>query len=290
MDGATGGWVSLNPATLYHYRYGQEVSGPHGKVEARPVTGIALLDTDGLVLLDLPGAWDAQGVRGFAEAAGLPVVNALATPSGQVRAVLAGRAPGWGRMSGLLRPRLRRWRLPIAVCAGIAGLAVMTYLTLAGAWQAWRGFASVGRLVLDLLDAKWLAVAFSPVLLLVRPLSSRLHGWRSRRGTILGPPGGPHLEIKNDWLRITRGRDLIRALLLARAGGSVAALLLYRHETAAGLVVTTWAGRPLHHLPGPWPPEDVHRFATRNGLQLRVCSLSREEYVALLRSCPDASP
>ncbi|WP_144069952.1 hypothetical protein [Nonomuraea indica] len=290
MDEAAGGSVSLRPAALYHYRYGQEVSGPYGKVDARSVTGLALLDTDGLVLLDLPGAWDVRAVRGFAEAAGLPVVAGPPTPSGQVRALLSGRAPGWRRMSGLPRPRASRWRLPLAVCAGVTGLAVMTYLALSGAWQAWRGLASLGRLALDLLDAKWLAVAFSPLLLIARPLAGRLHHWRNSRGTVLGPPGGPYLQVKKDLLHLTRGRDHIRTLLLARARGSVAGLLLYRHAANTGLVITTRAGRPLHHLPGPWPPEDVHRFAARHGLELRVCTLSREEYVTLLRSCPDACP
>lgn len=289
-DAVTGQSVSLTPAALYHYCYGQEVVGVDGKPEPRPVSGLAALDADGLVLLDLPGAWHAPFVHHFTVAAGLPVVDARRAPSGQVRAVLAGRAPGWRRLSGLPRPWLWRWRLPIAVGAGVAGLALMTYLAMSGAWLAWRGIASLGRLVLDLVDAKWLAMAFSPLLLVVRPVAARMHRLRTRRGTVLGPPGGPHLQVRHGWLHVTRGKHTIEKFLLARAGGLAAGLLVYRCEGGAGLVVTDRFGHPLHHLPGPWPHDDVHRFATRNKLELRVRSFSRAEYVALIRSCRDASP
>ncbi|MEU8358405.1 hypothetical protein AB0C27_20550 [Nonomuraea sp. NPDC048882] len=75
---------------------------------------------------------------------------------------------------------------PVAICAGIAGAALMVYLATSGLWLAWRGLATFGRIVLDLVDGKWLLVAFSPVLLLLRPLRAKLHRYRVKRGIALG--------------------------------------------------------------------------------------------------------
>nr|BFE81761.1 hypothetical protein GCM10020093_043620 [Planobispora longispora] len=49
-------------------------------------------------------------------------------------------------------------------------------------------------------------------------------------------------------------------------------------------------GCPLYHLPGPWNPEDAHRFAVRNGLGFEVRALNRAEYLDLATQAWDALP
>lgn len=139
------------------------------------VQGLAVLDADGLVLLDLPGDWHAPHLKDFARRAGIPLTSAHNKPSDQVRAVLAGRAPGWQRVRGLSRPSLTRWRRTMAVCAGVVGLGVMAYLASIGLWAASRGVAAIGRVLLDIVDVKWLAVGFSPALLIIRPVAAKIH-------------------------------------------------------------------------------------------------------------------
>lgn len=293
-DSATGESVRVTPASLYLYAYD---SGD------APVTGLAALDADGLVMLDLPGDWDPSQVRDCGTRAGIPVVPGgdevvpgsddpgpeprtllagRARP--EDRALLAGRAPGWRRLHGLTPPRPSRWRTPLIYGVGLAGLALMAYLISVGAWAAWRGLTLVGRLLIDIIEVKWLVVAFSPLLLAIRPLQARLRGFRARKGAIAGPPGGPNLSIASTGeLHIDQGMERLPDI---RATG----LLLYRYEDLTGLFVTDGENQPLHHLPGPWSPDDLHRFAERNRLGLAVHRISREEYLSLVRACPRASP
>ncbi|GAA3412401.1 hypothetical protein [Streptosporangium vulgare] len=66
--------------------------------------------------------------------------------------------------------------------------------------------------------------------------------------------------------------------------------MAYRHERLSGLFVVDGEGRPVRHLPGPWPLEDAHRFAARRGLGFEVRTLSREEYLDLTARAHDAVP
>lgn len=93
-DPVAGRALRLMPASLYHYRYERRVL-VSGKEETRSLTGLALLDADGLVLADLPGEWPAHEVAVFAAGRRLPVHDALVAPSKVVRARLSRRAPSW---------------------------------------------------------------------------------------------------------------------------------------------------------------------------------------------------
>ncbi|MEU4229165.1 hypothetical protein AB0F17_33145 [Nonomuraea sp. NPDC026600] len=289
-DDATGQSVRLVPATLYHYRYDQRVLVSRRKAKTLSVQGLAALDGDGLVLLDLPGEWYVPHVAAFVRYAGLPIVDARGHASNRVRAVLAGRAPGWRRLRGLPPPFLARYRRPVSIGVGVAGLAVMVYLASTGMWAAWRGISMVGRSLLDLLEVKWLAVGFSPVLLVLRPVSARVHRWRADRGLILGPAGGPYLSVlPGEKLHVNRGKEQTPSIKIGAGRRMAASLLLYRYDDLTGLFVLDGDGGPVHHLPGGWTPDAVHRFADRHKLSLAVHSISREEYLDLTRNARDAT-
>ncbi|MEU7863030.1 hypothetical protein [Nonomuraea sp. NPDC049141] len=289
-DNTSGQSVRLMPATLYHYRYEQRVLVSRGKAKTLSVQGLAALDGDGLVLLDLPGEWYVPDVAAFVKSAGLPIVDARGDTSKRVRAVLAGRAPGWRRFRGLRPPFLARYRGPVSIGVGVAGLALMVYLASTGMWAAWRGISMVGRSLLDLLEVKWLAIGFSPLLLVLRPVSARVHRWRADRGLILGSAGGPYLSVlPGEKLQVHRGKEQTPSIEIGEGRRKAASLLLYRYEELAGLFVLDGNGSPLHHLPGGWAPDAVHRFADRHLLRLAVHSISREEYLNLTRNTRDAT-
>ncbi|MEV0382001.1 hypothetical protein [Nonomuraea sp. NPDC050643] len=277
-DKATGHSVRVAPARLYHY--------DHDGVQ-----GLAALDPDGLVLLDLPGDWHPPHLRDFALKAAIPLEDARGHAAEETRAVLAARAPGWQRVRGLPLPSMAKWRKPVGICVAVAGVALMAYLASLGMWTAWRGLSSIGRLILDLLDAKWLVVAFSPVLLLLRPASVRAHRWRTKRGTVLGPPGGPCLSTKSgSRLQIVHGNEVTANLRLGENPGQAFSLLLYHYDGLTGLLVLDRFGRSLHHLPGRWSPEETDRFARRHALMLAVHRVSREEYLTLTKDSKNATP
>ncbi|MEU4403086.1 hypothetical protein AB0F88_01100 [Streptosporangium sp. NPDC023963] len=283
------------PAALYHYRYERRVL-VSGKEETRFLTGLALLDADGLVLADLPGEWPAHEVAAFAAGRRLPVHDALVAPSKEVRTMLSRRAPSWTRLTGLEVPRLSRAKKTVAVCAGAAGLFAMAYVVTTGGWFAWRGLSALGGMLLDLLDAKWLAVFFSPLLVVLKPVRQAWHTWRIRRGTALGPPGGPYLSVTRGGtpggtLRVRLGARMVPDdVEIGPDLGRAAGLMAYRHERLSGLFVVDGEGRPVRHLPGPWPLEDAHRFAARRGLGFEVRTLGREEYLDLTARAHDAVP
>ncbi|WP_344745305.1 hypothetical protein [Streptosporangium vulgare] len=102
-DPVVGRSLRLMPAALYHYRYERRVL-VSGREETRSLTGLALLDADGLVLADLPGEWPVHEVAAFAAGRRLPVHDALVAPSQVVRAMLGRRAPSWTRLTGLAVP------------------------------------------------------------------------------------------------------------------------------------------------------------------------------------------
>ncbi|MET8046758.1 hypothetical protein ABZU75_04085 [Streptosporangium sp. NPDC005286] len=294
-DSISGRSMRLAPAALYHYRYERSVlvSGKNsGKKESRFLTGLAVLDADGLVLADLPGEWTPPDVAIFAAGRGVPVRDALIAPPRAVRATLGRRAPGWTRLTGQALSRASRARTVATVCAGVAGLLAMAYIVSASGWFAWRGLSALGRALLDILDAKWLAVFFAPLLVVLNPARQAWHGRRIRRGSALGPPGGPYLSVwRKSTLRVWLGPRMVPDdIAIGPDAGCAAGLMTYRHGNLAGLFVTGGSGRILRHLPGPWSPEDAHRFATRHGLGFEARTLSREGYLGLTADAYDAVP
>ncbi|MEV1168404.1 hypothetical protein [Nonomuraea sp. NPDC049784] len=279
----------MTPASLYRYDCHRQTSGKKG--ETQIVHGVAALDADGLVLLDLPGDWYGPDLAHFAHVAGIPLVDARSHFPARVRAVLAGRAPGWQRVRGLPPPSPAKWRKPVAICAGVIGIGLMAYLASLGMWSAWRGLSSIGRFLLDILEAKWLMVAFSPALLVLRPVFARVHRRQVRRGTLLLSASGSALKgASSNRLQIFQGLDLATTLPMGESPGEAFGLLIYRYEDLTGLFILDRPCRPLHHFPGHWSPEGAHRFAERHDLFLAVHSVSREEYLDLTKAAAEATP
>lgn len=291
-DPTTGETVRLTPAAIYHYRHELRYLDTKDKWQTRQATGLAALDAAGLVMLDLPGEWNPPAVHDLMVRAGLPIVDGRHDAPGRVRAVLAGRAPGWRRLRGMPPSPLRK---VLVIGAGVAGLALMVSLAYAGMWGMWRVFSGFGRLLFDLAEIKWLAFLFSPLFLFLRPITAPLARWRQRRfvlrGSMVASPGGVHLEVKSGTvLRVMRGREALRCLAFGSERGKVARLLAYRVEGGSGLfLLDTW-DEVVHHIPGPWPPEDVLRFGKRQGLGVEVLRLSQEEYLTRIHYTPEATP
>ncbi|MEV4015506.1 hypothetical protein AB0J35_33885 [Nonomuraea angiospora] len=288
-DIASGHSVHVTPASLYRYNC-QQVTAKTGKLQ--PVQGIAALDADGLVLLDLPGEWSTSDLDLFAHRAGIPVLDARFSPQAGVRAVLAGRAPGWQRLRGLRPLFPRKWHKPVAICAGIAGLALMVYLASLGMWAAWRAVSSIGRFLIDIFESKWLMVAFSPALLVLRPVFGRINRWRARRGTLLPSAGrGPDLKADSSGtLQIFHGTEVTATRRIGASPREAFSLLLYQYDSLTGLFILDVTGSPLHHLPGRWLPEHAHAFTKRHNFSLAIHRISREEYLNLTRATKEANP
>ncbi|MEV0596405.1 hypothetical protein [Nonomuraea cavernae] len=238
--------IRVKPAALHRYSYVQE----HTDTPNETIGGLAALDEDGLVLLDLPGPWDHRPTRDFAAAAGLHLTNVHHDAPAKARVLLAARAPGWRRLHGRRPSFLSRSRGLVALCAGVVGLGVMAYLAMSGAWMAWRGLSFVGRVALDLLDAKWLMILFSPALLVLRPVMARLKRRRTRTGALLAQVGGPYLTVQKGRLRIERGKEKIPELRIGPRRSEASTLLLY-HYTPTPLRPPP--ARPITSDRGPAP-------------------------------------
>ncbi|MEV0162865.1 hypothetical protein [Nonomuraea fuscirosea] len=288
-DPTTGDSTTLTPARLYLYRHTRQTTSDE---EPPPFAGLAALDADDLILLDLPGEWHIEQLKEFARKAEIPLQDARNHTSRETRIALAARAPGWRRMHGLPSPApTPRWRKPVAICAGIAGAALMIYLAMSGLWLAWRGLSTFGRIILDLVDGKWLLVAFSPVLLLLRPLRAKFHRYQVKRGLALGPYTGLHLILgAANKLQVRTGNAVIAEFRLGELHGQAFSLLLYRHENLTGLLIRDRYDRPLHHLPGPWSPHHAEHFARRHDLALAIHQIDRDEYTTLTKRTREATP
>ncbi|MEU7743200.1 hypothetical protein [Nonomuraea sp. NPDC049158] len=290
-DTASGQSVRLRPARLYCYSYDQAFLVSSKKPKTHAVQGLAALDEDGLVLLDLPGEWHFPHLTDFVAQTGLPLIDARHHDSKRVRTVLAARAPGWRRLHGQPPPLLLRYRKPVSIGVGVAGLAAMVYLASTGMWMAWRGISAVGRMLLDVVEAKWLAVGFSPLLLVIRPVSARIQRWRADRGLILGSATGVYLSVTpNEKLQINQGKAQLPKIRLGEGLADAVSLLLYHYDGLSGLVILNKREDAVHHLPGQWLPDAANRFARRQGLRLAVHAVSRDEYIALTLNSRDATP
>ncbi|MFI6604444.1 hypothetical protein ACIBHX_50150 [Nonomuraea sp. NPDC050536] len=289
-DLATEESVRLAPVRLYHYGYERRLYEANGKERIEPVWGLAALDEDGLVLADIPGNWHDADLDLFARQAGLPIIDGRRQPTAVVRAMLAGRAPGWRRIRGEPPRRAARWRKPVGIGAGVVGGGIMVYLVANGMGSAWRGLSMFGRLIADFAEVKWLLLASSPLALVLRPLTGRLHRRRVRSGVVLGSPGGTQLVVKNRSLWGIRGKEAMLPIVIGRSHGLAARLQLYSYDDLSGIFVLDASGCPLLHLPGLWSPEYAHRFAERYGLELAVHRLSKQEYLGLVRGVRQAMP
>lgn len=73
---------------------------------------------------------------------------------------LARRAPGWKRLTGVVPSTPSRLRRRLVMAASAATMGAMVYAISVGAWEVWRVIQWIGRMALDLLDAK---LIFSPL-------------------------------------------------------------------------------------------------------------------------------
>ncbi|GAA4100606.1 hypothetical protein [Nonomuraea soli] len=265
--------VRLRPAGLCLYSHTQE-SGV--------LKGLALLDADGMIMLDLPGEWHYRPLRQLAWTAGATFDSSMPAP---IPVRLSARAPGWRRLTGRKVARIGRWTRTLILGASIAGLFLMAYIVTVGGFLAWRGLSSLGRFLLDLLDSKWALALFSPVLGVLRPVRGWFHRRKVERGDVLGSYGGVNLTVDTEMLRVSRGKENLPPLRLSRGLWFV----LYRYEDLTGLFVIDSANETRRHLPGFWAPEDVNRFALRHDLPLQVVRLTREEYLERVRSAKHAT-
>jgi hypothetical protein len=215
-DTRTGRSLSVpSPCSLLVYRYEQSsLHRERGWTYQETINGLAILDAAGLVVAELPGEWDPHVLDVFARGSGIPLYDARILPGNRVRAILAARAPGWARLTGLPIPWHRRWLKPVAIGLGSAATLAMVYLVSVDAWYVWRVFSTFGRLLPELAAFKWTVFLFSPLLLVIAPVQSRLRRRRIRRGIILASPVGLCLSVTGRTLHIHRGSEVIAAIPL----------------------------------------------------------------------------
>ncbi|MFD0656379.1 hypothetical protein [Thermocatellispora tengchongensis] len=108
-----------------------------------------------------------------------------------------------------------------------------------------------------------------------------------RTGAEVSGPAGT-MKVRRARLEIT-GPGLHVRRPIGHEPGQADLLLLYRHEDLRGLFVLDTEGTPLVHLPGPWPPDAVHRFAERHVLGYESRTLTRAEYLRLTALARDAT-
>ncbi|MFI6482755.1 hypothetical protein ACIBH1_32835 [Nonomuraea sp. NPDC050663] len=267
--------LRLRPDTLAYYHY-EHADGD--------LYGLALLDRDGLILLDLPGEWLHGELRDFAAEAGLwfTVMREADVP---VR--LARRAPGWKRLPGVVPSPPSRWRKRLVMAASAAMTGAMSYAISAGAWETWRAVQWIGRMALELLDAKWAALIFSPLLFVLgplKPLLVRLHRRRVASGKVFGLPYGINIVARVGSVQVKRGTHTLPAV-----HDQGLRLVRYTFADLTGLFIVDDHEGVRQHLPGNWPVAALDHFATMNGFTLETTQLTREEYIELVRSATDAT-
>ena len=264
--------------------------------------GLAVLDEAGLVMLEAPGSRSKKAVKAFAADNGLEFeFRAFETPQ-RARVALARRSPRWRavtwrrapsplprmRVPGArsLRPPLSSpkvwWReqlLYVLMWAVLAYGAVFVALVLLNLTETradvTRGMGALGIAALVLAA---LTVVGAVVVVGVGRRRSRN---QTAQGRVLRREGQPHCRLV-----IVHGRLLLETARRTRELDA-SELLLYSAESGVtGLMV----GGELFHLPGHWDPVDVERFATGNGLELKIRALTRDEYLDLTARAKDAVP
>ncbi|MBB2909127.1 hypothetical protein FHS43_000373 [Streptosporangium becharense] len=264
--------------------------------------GLAVLDESGLVMLEAPGSRSRRAVEAFAQESGLAFeFRAFDTPQG-ARIALARRSPSWRAVSWRRAPApLPRLRVP-----GVRSLRPpvgspkvwwreqLLYILL---WAVLAyGVVFAALVVLNLTDpgadvTRWMgplgvvALVLAGVTVVGAVVLAGIGRRRTRNQTAQGRElqraGEPHCRLV-----VVHGRLLLETARRTREL-KASELLLYSTEAGTtGLVV----GGGLFHLPGPWDPEEVARFADRNDLRLEVRSLARDEYLALTGQVKDAVP
>ncbi|WP_326819543.1 hypothetical protein OHA77_17805 [Streptosporangium sp. NBC_01639] len=264
--------------------------------------GLAVLDESGLVMMEAPGSRSRREVEAFAREHGLGFELRRFETGEEARIALARRSPGWhvvtwGRPPSPL-PRLRVpgvrslwppvgspkiwWReqllyvLMWLVLAYGVTFAVLVVLTMTDPGRGvTRGLELLGIAALALAAV---TVAGAAVVVGTDRRRTRRQIADTR---VLRRRGAPRcrLVVVHDRLLLETERRT-REIDASR-------LTLYSVESGVGGLI---AGEELLHLPGHWDPEEVERFAVRNGLDLRIRTLSREEYLDLTEQVRDAVP
>ncbi|MEV7011128.1 hypothetical protein [Streptosporangium sp. NPDC051022] len=263
--------------------------------------GLAVLDESGLVMLEAPGSRSRREIEAFAADSGLGFEIRRFATGEETRVALARRSPGWRavtwRRPPPAVPRLRVpgvrslrppkgspriwWReqllyglmwLVLAYGAAFVALVVLNLERPGGDLGEALGPLGVAALVLAALTAVGAVVA---------GIGRRRARGRTADGRVLRRHGEPHCRLV-----VVHGRLLLETARRTREIDA-SGLLLYSVEPGmTGLIV----GDGLFHLPGRWDPEEVERFAVRNGFELRTRTLGRQEYLDLTAGVRDAVP
>ncbi|GII30571.1 hypothetical protein [Planotetraspora mira] len=299
-DEASGRSVRLPPGVpraLACYSFTRETAEKGKKDKPVMLFGLAVLDADRLVLLDLPGQWAADAVAAFAAVHGLEFHTWGFTPA-QARTFLSCRAPGWGVLRGLpVRPPASRRRRVAWWTVALSGLVCMVCTLYFLPPHMWRFFRFTVLNFADVLELKWLALAASPLGVLLAPVFRRLDRAVFRRRVVRGSglaamdrPMAPRMCVRGRRLAVaglgpTPGTRTVRKSPLDRLR-----MLIYRCEGLNGLFVIDETGFPLYHFPGRWHPEDTNRFAVRHGITFEIRDLPRGEYATLAVAARDGCP
>ncbi|MFF5210374.1 hypothetical protein [Streptosporangium sp. NPDC000396] len=264
--------------------------------------GLAVLDESGLVMMEAPGSRSRGEVEAFARDNGLEFeVRSFATGE-EARVALARRSPGWHvvtwRMPPAALPRLRVpgvrslrppvgspriwWReqllyglMWLVLVYGIAFATLLIVNMTGSGGDVTRGMGPLGVAALALATV---SVAGAVVMIGVGRRRTRN---RITDDRVVRRHGKPHCRLV-----VVHGRLLLETERKTREIDA-SRLLLYSAEPGmTGLIV----GDGLFHLPGRWDPEEVGRFAVRNGLDLQTRTLSRGEYLDLTARVKDAVP
>ncbi|GAA4589110.1 hypothetical protein GCM10023194_42490 [Planotetraspora phitsanulokensis] len=299
-DEASGRSVRLPPGaprTLSCYSFTRERGENEKKKKDLMVFGLAVLDADRLVLLDLPGRWGTDAVSAFAAAHGL-TFQALGLTPARARTLLSCRAPGWGVLRGLPEPapasRGRRFAWWSVALSGLVAMVCTLYFLPP---HMWRFFRLAVTNFADVLELKWLALAASPLGVLIAPLFQRLDRVLLRRRVSRGRglaaadrPSAARLGVRGRKLAISGMGPGPRSKGVKKHPLGGLRMLIYRCEGLNGLFVLDATDCPVYHFPGRWHPEDVNRFAARHGITCEIRELPRREYAVLATAARDAYP
>ncbi|OUC93621.1 hypothetical protein [Streptosporangium minutum] len=264
--------------------------------------GLAVLDESGLVMMEAPGSRSRRQVEAFAQENGLGFELRRFATGEEARIALARRSPGWHvvtwrrpppalprlRVPGVrsLRPPMGSpkvwWReqllyglMWLVLAYGVAFATLVVLNMTAPGRDVTRGMGLLGIAALVLAVVTVIGAA------VVVGIGRRRTRRQIADARELQRRGDPHCRLV-----VVHGRLLLETARRTREIDA-SRLLLYSAEPGVGGLIV---GESLLHLPGHWDPEEVERFAVRNGLELRTRALSREEYLDLTTRVRDAVP